>query len=118
MAATGKHTHTHIETQGERWLSALSLSTKDLLHCLRKSIGGSTKGGGVCGGENDDPVNKRSRPVFKPAASLRSRRAHVSHKRGFRLVSRVSAEASTERPPAGEDGPPSCQLVRQDLGRN
>lgn len=49
--------------------------------------------------------------------SLRSRRAHINPECRFKLVSRASDRPRSQLP-AGDDGLLSCQLVRQDLGRN
>lgn len=63
-AAVTPPTHTHTERRPCS-LQDVILADKGSFSLCKKSIGEATKGGGACGGENDDPVNKRSQPLLE-----------------------------------------------------
>lgn len=84
--------------------------------------GEQQKGEGSAGERMMVPSIKGCDLFLKRTVTLRSRRAHINPKCRFKLVSQAESRAAIilmynwpTRPPAGEDGPLSCQLVRQDL---
>lgn len=123
IAARGKGSeYTHRHTQEK--VSAGHHPCRQRIFFIVWEInrGEQQKGEGSAGERMMVPSIKGCDLFSNRPVTLRSRRAHINPKCRFKLVSQAESRAAIilmhnwpTRPPAGEDGPLSCQLVRQDL---